>query len=307
MGPTASGKTALAVDLVQRLPLEIISVDSAMVYQGMDIGTDKPSPEVLRTAPHHLINICDPTEAYSAARFRDDAMHCIREIHARGRTPLLVGGTGLYFRALEQGLSDLPSGDTAIRRQLVAEAQLVGWEGMHARLAQVDPEAARKIHPHDPQRIQRALEVYHLTGKPITVHFREVSKHRLPYRVDKILIIPSDRGYLHRQAEQRFQRMLEIGLIDEVRRLFTRGDLHAGLPAMRLVGYRQIWSYLEGGLARKEMIEKAVIATRQLIKRQLTWLRKEPEGLEFDSLDAGLRDKILKFLENRLKNGQIVI
>ena len=307
MGPTAAGKTGLAVDLAQRLPLEIISVDSAMVYQGMDIGTAKPSPALLRIAPHHLIDICDPTEVYSAARFRDDAMYCIREIHARGRTPLLVGGTGLYFRALEQGLSELPTGDAETRKHLEAEAKEVGWEAMHARLAQVDPEAAGKIHPHDPQRIQRALEVYQLTGRPITAHFRELSKQRLLCRVVKILIIPSDRGYLHRQAEQRFLRMLENGLVDEVRRLFARGDLHAGLPAMRLVGYRQIWNHLEGGLSHKEMTDKAVIATRQLIKRQLTWLRKEQGGHGFDSLDAGLRDKILKFLEDRLKTGQFVI
>jgi len=307
MGPTAAGKTGLAVDLVQRLPLEIVSVDSAMVYRDMDIGTAKPSPEILRVAPHHLIDICDPSEVYSAARFRDDAMHCIQEIHARGRMPLLVGGTGLYFRALEQGLSELPSGDAGMRMRLEAEAEQIGWEAMHARLAEVDPEAARNIHPNDPQRIQRALEVYLLTGRTITEHYRGVLKQRIPYRVIKIIITPSDRGRLHRQAEQRFLRMLEEGLVDEVRSLRARGDLHAGLPAMRLVGYRQVWNYLEGELSYEVMIDKAVIATRQLIKRQLTWLRKEQDSHGFDSHEAGLRDKILNFLEDQLKTGQFVI
>jgi len=307
MGPTAAGKTGLAVDLVQRLPLEIVSVDSAMVYRGMDIGTAKPSPEILRIAPHHLIDICDPSAVYSAARFRDDAMRCIQGIHARGRMPLLTGGTGLYFRALEQGLSELPSGDAGIRKRLETEAEQVGWEVMHARLAEVDPDAAGKIHPNDPQRIQRALEVYLLTGRPMTAHFREVSKQRLACRVIKIVITPSDRGRLHGQAEQRFLRMLEDGLVDEVRRLYARGDLHAGLPAMRLVGYRQVWRHLEGGLSHEAMIAKAVIATRQLIKRQLTWLRKEQGGHGFDGHDADLKDKILKFLEDRLKTGQFVI
>lgn len=307
MGPTASGKTGLAVDLVQRLPLEIVSVDSAMVYRDMDIGTAKPSPDILRIAPHHLIDICDPSEVYSAARFRTDAMRCVQEIHARGRVPLLTGGTGLYFRALEQGLSVLPAGNTGIRKQLEAEAVQIGWEAMHARLAEIDPEAAGNIHPNDPQRIQRALEVYLLTGRPITTHYREVAKQQLSCRVIKIIITPSDRGHLHRQAEQRFLRMLEDGLVDEVRRLYARGDLHAGLPAMRLVGYRQVWNYLAGGLSHEMMIDKAVIATRQLIKRQLTWLRKEQDGHGFVSQEAGWRDKILNFLEDQLKTGQFVI
>lgn len=307
MGPTAAGKTGLAVDLVQRLPLDIVSVDSAMVYRGLDIGTAKPSPAVLRIAPHRLIDICDPSEVYSAARFRDDAMCCIEEIHARGRVPLLVGGTGLYFRALEQGLSELPSGDVEVRTRLAAEAAKVGWKTLHARLAQVDPEAASRIHPHDPQRIQRALEVFLLTGKSISEQHRNVLKQGMPYQVIKIILAPSDRGYLHKQAELRFLRMLEAGLVDEVRRLLARGDLHAGLPALRLVGYRQVWNHLEGGLSFAVMTEKAVIATRQLIKRQLTWLRKESGGHWYDSLDSGLRDKIPEFLENRLKTGQFVI
>ena len=307
MGPTAAGKTGLAVDLAQRLPMEIVSVDSAMVYRGMDIGTAKPSPEILRIAPHHLIDICDPSEVYSAARFRDDAMHCIEGIHARGRMPLLVGGTGLYFRALDQGLSVLPSGDAGMRKRLEVEAENIGWAAMHARLAEIDPEAAGKIHPHDPQRIQRALEVYMLTGRPITTHFREVLKQRLPWRVVKIIITPSDRGRQHQQAEQRFLRMLDNGLVAEVRRLQARGDLHAGLPAMRLVGYRQVWGHLEGNLSYETMIDRAVVATRQLIKRQLTWLRKEQDGHAFDSQEDGVRDKILIFLEDRLKTGQFVI
>jgi len=307
MGPTAAGKTGLAVDLVQRLPLEIISVDSAMVYRGMDIGTAKPSPEILQRAPHRLIDICDPSEAYSAARFRSDAMRCIEEIHAHGKIPLLVGGTGLYFRALEQGLSALPSGDTGMRKRLADEAAMVGWETLHARLAQVDPEAASRIHPHDPQRIQRALEVFLLTGRSITDHHRGVLKERIPYRVIKIILAPSDRGYLHKQAELRFLRMREAGLVEEVRRLRTRGDLHAGLPALRLVGYRQVWDHLEGTLSFAAMTEKAIIATRQLIKRQITWLRKEDDSHWYDSQDSGLGDKILKFLENQLKTGQFVI
>ena len=307
MGPTAAGKTRLAVDLVQRLPLEIISVDSAMVYRGMDIGTAKPSPEILHIAPHHLLDICDPSAVYSAARFRGDAMRCMQEMQARGRIPLLVGGTGLYFSALEHGLSTLPSGNAEVRRRLEVEALLVGWETLHAQLAKIDPVAARKIHPNDPQRIQRALEVFELTGKPISAHYREVLKQQIPYRVIKIIITPADRGYLHKQAEIRFKQMLECGLVDEVRKLYARGDLHAGLPAMRLVGYRQIWKYLEGRLSLEAMTEKAIIATRQLIKRQLTWLKKERGGHWFDSSEADLRDKILIFLEDRLKTSQFVI
>ncbi|MGH8120645.1 MAG: tRNA (adenosine(37)-N6)-dimethylallyltransferase MiaA [Gammaproteobacteria bacterium] len=307
MGPTAAGKTGLAVDLVQHLPLEIISVDSAMVYRGMDIGTAKPPPEVLRIAPHRLIDICDPSEVYSAARFRSDAMRCIEELHGCGKIPLLVGGTGLYFRALEQGLSELPSGNTEVRRRLVDEAAKAGWETLHARLAKIDPKAAARIHPHDPQRIQRALEVYLLTGRSLTEHHRAILKERIPYRVIKIIMAPSDRSTLHTQAELRFLRMLDAGLVEEVRRLRARGDLHAGLPALRLVGYRQVWNHLEGLLSFAAMTEKAVIATRQLIKRQLTWLRKEQGGHWYDSLDSGLRDKILEFLENRLKTGQFVI
>ena len=218
MGPTAAGKTGLAVDLAQRLSLEIVSVDSAMVYRGLDIGTAKPSPEILRIAPHHLIDICDPSEVYSAARFRDDAMCCIQQIHGRGKVPLLTGGTGLYFRALEQGLSELPSGDAGMRKRLEAEAENLGWEAMHARLSEVDPEAAGKIHAHDPQRIQRALEVYLLTGRPITAHYREVLKQRLPWRVIKIIITPSDRGRLHQQADQRFLTGVAV----------PTGDDHAG-------------------------------------------------------------------------------
>lgn len=303
MGPTATGKSALAVDLAACLPLEIISVDSAMVYRGMDIGTAKPSPEVLRRVPHHLIDIRDPAQTYSAAEFRVDALRCIKEIHSRGRVPLLAGGTGLYFRALEQGLSALPAGNAAMREELAREAGKVGWDVMHARLETVDPQAAARIHPHDPQRIQRALEVYHLTGKSLTAHHQDQGKPLLPYRLIKIILAPADRGSLHREVQLRFQRMLDQGLVDEVHALRARSDLNPRLPALRLVGYRQVWQFLEGKLPRAVMVDKAVTATRQLVKRQLTWLRKERDGEWFDSQDPGLGEKIRAFVERRLKTG----
>ena len=300
MGPTATGKTQLAVKLVQQLPVDIISVDSAMVYRGMDIGTAKPAAEILRIAPHRLIDICDPVESYSAARFCHDALVEIKQIHAAGRIPLLVGGTGLYFRALEKGLSELPPADSGIRQQLEAEAVMVGWDTMHSRLASVDPEAAGRIHPNDPQRIQRALEVYALTGKPLSAHFSMNSSMPLPYSVIKIVISPAERKDLHEQIRQRFLRMLDRGLVDEVRNLYERGDMHADLPAMRMVGYRQVWHYLAGQIDYKTMTDHAVVATRQLAKRQLTWFRREQDAEWFASQDAVFPANLLNYLADKI-------
>jgi tRNA dimethylallyltransferase len=279
MGPTASGKTTLAIELTKYFPLEIISVDSALVYRGMNIGTAKPDADLLKRAPHRLIDIRDPAAAYSAAEFRDDALAAMADITAQGCIPLLVGGTFLYFRALEAGLSDMPAADPVVRARLEAEAEQVGWAGMHARLAVIDPQAAGRIHANDPQRIQRALEVYALTGRPISEFHQQEQADTLPYRILKLGLIPADRAVLHAQIEQRFKQMLAAGLVDEVRTLFSRGDLRAELPAMRAVGYRQVWAFLAGKSGYDEMVEQAIVATRQYAKRQLTWLRSET-GLE---------------------------
>ncbi|MFO1436392.1 MAG: tRNA (adenosine(37)-N6)-dimethylallyltransferase MiaA [Gammaproteobacteria bacterium] len=276
MGPTCAGKTTFAVELVQQLPLEIISVDSALIYRGMDIGTAKPDATTLARAPHRLIDICEPSERYSAAEFRQDALAAIAEVHARKRIPLLVGGTGLYFRALERGLSPLPAADAATRQRLSEEAAHIGWSGMHARLAQIDPAAAARIHPNDPQRIQRALEVYALTGRAMSEWWQQGRGFENTFEISKFALCPTDRSELHRRVAQRFAAMLEAGFLDEVRRLRGRGDLHPELPSMRVVGYRQAWQHLEGELDHAEMTDAAVAATRQLVKRQLTWLRREP-------------------------------
>lgn len=301
MGPTAAGKTQLVVRLRQSLPVDIISVDSAMVYKGMDIGTAKPSAEILAIAPHRLIDICDPMEAYSAARFCHDARKEINAIRSNGRIPVLVGGTGLYFRSLEHGLSKLPSADQETRKRLEDQAQVLGWEKMHARLAEVDPDAAIRIHPNDPQRIQRALEVYELTGMALTEHFSSRQIPGLPSRIIKLIVSPADRSILHRRISQRFYEMLDGGLIPEVETLYQRGDLNPGLPAMRMVGYRQVWKYLEGQLDYQHMIEHAIVATRQLAKRQLTWLRREAGAEWFDSQQPDQVYNILKYIE---KNGK---
>ena len=286
MGPTASGKTGVAVELMQQLPLEIISVDSALVYRGMDIGTAKPDRETLRRAPHRLIDIRDPAEPFSAAQFREDALREMADICARGNTPLLVGGTMLYFRALEQGLSELPAADPQLRAQLEAEAQQIGWAGMHRRLARVDPRSAARIHANDPQRIQRALEVYELTGTPLS-DLRDAGRQSRPaYRFLKIVLAPSDRGLLQQRIELRFRHMLDAGLLDEVRALYQRGDLDPDLPSMRAVGYRQAWDYLAGRLGEEEWAERAVIATRQYAKRQLTWLRGEVDTHRVDPAES---------------------
>ena len=293
-GPTAAGKTAAAMAIAQRQAVEIISVDSALVYRGMDIGTAKPDAEVLARAPHRLIDIRDPAESYSAAQFRIDALREMAEISARGRVPLLVGGTMLYFRALQHGLSELPSAEPALRAQLDAEAQTFGPQHMHRRLAAVDPVAAQRIHPNDPQRVQRALEVYELAGRSMTelCAAEAGTAPPLPYRVLKIIVAPLDRAELHRRIETRFQLMLDNGFLAEVQRLYERGDLSPALPSMRAVGYRQVWAYLEGQVSYTEMLQNAIKSSRQLAKRQLTWLRGQSDGTWFDSLENDLDERL---------------
>jgi tRNA dimethylallyltransferase len=275
MGPTASGKTDLAVKLVEHLPLEIISVDSALVYRGMNIGSAKPGPDILLKAPHHLIDIRDPEDAYSVAEFREDALSAMREITSAGRVPLLVGGTMLYFRALQQGLSDLPKADPGLRARLETELQNLGLPRLHERLQALDPKAAQRIHPNDPQRTLRALEVIELTGRPITELQESSPGEVLPYRLLKLVLAPKDRTVLHNRIEQRFLRMLEQGFEAEVRALLQKRNLTPDLPSMRSVGYRQMLRYLLGELGWEEMVEKGIIATRQLAKRQFTWLRAD--------------------------------
>lgn len=275
MGPTGTGKTDLAVELVARYPYEIISVDSALVYQDMDIGTAKPDRMVLEQAPHHLINLITPEEVYSAARFRDDAQQLMQSIRSSGKIPLLVGGTGLYFRALLDGLSELPSADPVVREKIEKEADAIGWEAMHGRLADVDPDSAARIHPNDPQRIERALEVFLISGKSLTEHQKDREKYTPLETIKRVILEPAERGWLHDRLTRRFDQMLEMGLVDELQDIRQRYELDATSPSMRLVGYRQVWQYLEGDLDRNEMRERAVIATRQLAKRQMTWFRSE--------------------------------
>src|SRR5258706_881625 len=272
MGPTASGKTALALELAERFPLELISVDSALVYRGLDIGSAKPDAATLARHPHRLIDIREPEQSYSAAEFRADALAAMREIVATGKVPLLVGGTGLYFRALEPGLSELPEADPALRARLEAESAELGLGPMHARLAAADPLSAVRIHPNDPQRILRALEVIALTGRPLSAQQGGV-RQRLPYRALKIVLLARDRSALHASIEQRFDAMLEAGLVDEVRRLRRRPELSESKPAMRAVGYRQAWQFLEGEFELGELRARGIHATRQLAKRQCTWLK----------------------------------
>lgn len=273
MGPTASGKTDLAIRLCQHLPCEIISVDSALVYRGMDIGTAKPTAAEQALAPHRLIDFVDPACSYSAAEFRKDAIREMADIQSAGRIPLLVGGTMLYFKALLEGMAVLPAADRTIRAQIESDAAQYGWPYVHAQLAKVDPESAKRIHPNHSQRIERALEVYRLTGMSMTEHYRQQqSKQDLPYRIVQFAIAPADRRVLHQRVEKRYLAMMEQGFVDEVRQLHQRGDLHTDMPSIRAVGYRQVWQYLNGELNYNEMVERAVIATRQLAKRQLTWL-----------------------------------
>jgi tRNA dimethylallyltransferase len=300
MGPTATGKTDLAIELCQELPCDIISVDSVMVYRGMDIGSAKPDAATLATAPHRLIDICDPSEPFSAAQFRQRALEEIEEIQSRGRIPLLVGGTMLYFRALEQGLSALPSSDPTVRAQLEAELDEHGLAHLHGRLAAVDPEAAARIHVNDPQRTLRALEVFELSGESMSSFLQREIDNNLPFRPVKIVLTPLDRAQLQQRIEQRFQIMLEQGFVAEVEGLYQRGDLHADLPAIRAVGYRQVWEHLAGQWDYDAMIERGVIATRQLAKRQLTWLKHEPEEalftLRFDEKPRQILSQVLKYL-----------
>ncbi len=282
MGPTASGKTALAVALAQRLPFEIVSVDSALVYREMNIGTAKPDAETRRIAPHRLVDILDPVESYSAGRFRADALREIAAIQSAGRVPLLVGGTMLYFRALERGLAELPTADSALRARLAMEWAEQGGAALHARLARIDPAAAARIHPADSQRIQRALEVYELTGRPWTELCAASRDESLPFRIVKWVLMPTNRQVLHARIERRFREMLERGFVAEVERLRSRGDLDPDLPSMRAVGYRQVWAYLDGRLDYAAMVERGIVATRQYAKRQLTWLRAESEAVWLD-------------------------
>jgi len=302
MGPTAAGKTDLAVRLLEHFPCEIISVDSALVYRGMNIGTAKPDPALLARAPHRLIDLCDPSDPYSAANFRHDALLAMREIQANGKIPLLVGGTGLYFRALEQGLSPLPASNPQVRVKLSQEAALLGWQALHQRLCEIDPVAGARIHPNDPQRVQRALEVYEITGTCMTDLQKQTKTATLAYPVLKLIWSPVDRAVLRERIAKRFDVMLAQGFEAEVQALYQRGDLSVDLPAMRAVGYRQMWSYLAGNISYNEMQTQAITATQQLAKRQLTWLRKEANTLWFDNaankaIEAVL-DSVLKYIES---------
>ena len=296
MGPTAAGKTELAVELGRALPFEIISVDSALIYRGMDIGTAKPEPHVLAQAPHHLINIVDPAQSYSAADFRRDALALMADITARGRIPLLVGGTMMYFKVLRDGMATMPPADAGVRQRLLDSAREHGWPYLHQQLARVDPEAAQRIKPTDSQRLQRALEVYELTGKPLSQWHREQEAENLPYQVTGLAVAPVDRAILHERIALRFVRMLEDGFLDEVKNLYSRGDLTTTMPSVRSVGYRQAWSYLDGELSYNDMVERGIVATRQLAKRQLTWLRSWPDTHWLDSLSGDLSGDALRVL-----------
>lgn len=300
MGPTASGKTALAVRLAQQFNAEIISVDSALVFRGMDIGTAKPTTVERAGILHHLIDILDPTESFSTGAFRQHALALMADITARGKLPLLVGGTMLYFNALFYGLAKLPTADAVLREQLATEALKIGKVAMHAQLQQIDPVAAARIHPNDPQRVQRALEVYRLTGKPITQLHAEAKADVLPYRQIKLIVVPRDRAVLHEKIALRFQQMLQQGLVAEVDALYRRGDLTADMPAIRAVGYRQVWSYLAGEISAELMQVQGVAATRQLAKRQLTWLRKETEVERFFTDEGEVFANVMAYVQQQI-------
>jgi tRNA dimethylallyltransferase len=292
MGPTASGKTDLAVQLAERLPCEIVSVDSAMVYRGMDIGTAKPGAEVLARAPHHLIDILDPSESYSAARFREDALREIAEIQHRGRIPLLVGGTMLYFQALLHGLHDLPAAAPEVRMRISAEAARTGWPALHRRLAGLDPKTAQRISINDSQRIQRALEIIELSGRTPSEHYRETEREALAWPVLKFALCPAERSVLHARLQSRFEAMMAAGFLDEVARLRQRTDLDAGKPALRAVGYRQLWQHLEGRFDLAEAVARGIHASRQLAKRQITWLKREAGVQWLDPAIPGLANLV---------------
>ena len=299
IGPTAAGKTGLAISLMKSFPFEIISVDSALVYKGMDIGTAKPSREELQEAPHRLISFLDPSQPYSAADFSNDALREMKEITADGKIPLLVGGTMLYFRALEYGLAKLPVANEAVRSELRSKADKHGWKYLHEYLKKIDPVSGERIHPNDQQRIQRALEVYKLTGKTMTFLQAEAKNIEFPFRLMKIALIPESREWIRDLAEKRFDQMLESGFINEVKALYNRGNLSSDLPAIKSVGYRQVWEYIDGKIDFDEMRLRAIIATRQLAKRQMTWMRSEKNITPFDAKGYNVEEvvsDIKKFL-----------
>ena len=299
MGPTATGKTDLAMALYDEIPSDLISVDSALVYRGMDIGTAKPDTETLVRYPHALIDIIEPDQVYSAGQFRDDALDLMAQSAGKRHTPVLVGGTMLYFNALQKGIADMPVVDTATRQAVAREADEKGMQALHDRLQKGDPVSAKRIHPNDPQRIQRALEVYRASGQTLSEFWARQQTQALPYDVIKIALLPEDREVLRQRIARRFQQMLELGFVDEVRALRARGDLDLQMPSMRCVGYRQVWEYLDGKWDYDTMVEKAVTATRQLAKRQMTWLRKEPLCNFYDVNPANVTE-ILKNLKNSL-------
>ncbi len=302
MGPTASGKTAAALAIARTRPVEIISVDSALVYREMDIGTAKPSAEELASVPHHLIDIIDPLDAYSVMQFRTDTLRLVSEITARGALPLLVGGTMMYFKGLTDSLDDLPTADAAVRAAIELEASTIGWPGMHAKLRALDPVTADRLAPNDAQRINRALEIIELTGKPMSELLGKRTKPELPFELVSFALEPSDRAVLHQRIALRFDQMLgkrdDAGLVAEVARLRARGDLTPTLPSMRCVGYRQAWDYLDGTIDRGELRELGIIATRQLAKRQLTWLRAMPDRIVLDCLGSDPTQAMLKQLDS---------
>ncbi len=300
MGPTASGKTGVALELARHFPVEIVSVDSALVYRRMDIGTAKPDLATRLKVPHHLIDIIDPTGNYSAAQFCDDALEAMRGIVERNRVPLLTGGTMLYFKALQEGLSDLPAADADIRMVIDAMAVKAGWPAIHRELERIDPATAERLDPNDAQRIQRAMEIFYLTGKPMSELIAAGRSASLPYRMIPIALIPGDRAALHQRIAARFEEMLELGLINEVRALRKDYDLEPSLPSMRCVGYRQVWQYLDGEFGLGALRDKAVAATRQLAKRQLTWLRAVQQVKAFDCLDEELQEQIEVWLPEQL-------
>lgn len=296
MGPTASGKTALAMQLYDELPCEIVSVDSAMIYKGMDIGTAKPDAETLRQYPHRLIDLCDPSEAYSAAEFRRDALNEISEIRNSGKIPLLTGGTMMYFNALKNGLAQLPEADPEVRQRLLDEANAMGWPYMHAKLAKVDPESAQRLNPNDSQRLQRALEIYEVSGRTMTDLWAEQEQYKPEFPIISMAVMPNDRAELHQRIEQRFDIMLEQGFVDEVRSLWDRGDLNLQMPSVRCVGYRQVWEYFSDTWDYETMRFKGIVATRQLAKRQVTWLRSWEKLAWMDTHDPKLLSNALKLV-----------
>jgi tRNA dimethylallyltransferase len=299
MGPTASGKTVLALEIARRIPVEVVSVDSAQVYRGMDVGTAKPTMAERLAVPHHLIDIIDPDQSYSAAQFRADATRLMRDITDRGRVPLLAGGTMLYFKALREGLSNLPQADHSVRAAIEAEAKAKGWPALHAELARIDPQTAARLEPNDAQRIQRALEVFRITGRPLSLLQGARVNAEAQYRFIALALVPGERALLHRRIEARFEAMLAAGLVEELAALRERYPLEANLPSMRCVGYRQAWEHLEGAYDRATLRDRGVYATRQLAKRQLTWLRAMPEPKVWNCAASDLGAQVLRYLEGQ--------